>query len=100
VGEIFEIKLEFHNHTTGPITNLVLSIPVPPGTAFAGCSGCRGGGPQGGVVIFDRGTVPPGGKVVGIFRVRPAEPGFFSVVGSFDSAQGGADSNPNWYLIG
>ncbi|HEX9711561.1 MAG TPA: hypothetical protein VGB52_03285 [Actinomycetota bacterium] len=100
VGEIFEIKLEFHNHTTGPITNLVLSIPVPPGTAFAGCSGCRGRGPQGGVVIFDRGTVPPGGKVVGIFRVRPAEPGFFSVVGSFDSAQGGADSNPNWYLIG
>jgi len=102
VGEIFELKIAFHNHTKKPIPDLVMSAPVPTGTTFLSCDACFGGVPDPvtGRVVFNRGIGEAGGTRLGVFRVQVTGPeGLYTTQASATSDKGTIVSNVIRYWI-
>ncbi|HEX9712538.1 MAG TPA: hypothetical protein VGB52_08325 [Actinomycetota bacterium] len=100
-GEVLELKIEFHNHTSGPVDDLTMWMQVPAGTTFLSCSACAGGAPDANDrVTFNRGIGEPGGKRKGTFRVVVGGPrGMYTSQAMASSDHGMVDSNTIRYWI-
>jgi len=70
-GEILEFKIEMHNHTSDPLSDMTLFGEVPSHTTFYSCKACVNGTPDlvTGKIRFNVGLGNAGGKRIGLFKV-------------------------------
>jgi uncharacterized repeat protein (TIGR01451 family) len=73
-GDTIEYQLTFSNTGNADATGVLLTDPVPTGTAYVSCTG--GCEQSGSTVTWDLGTVAPNHSVVVTFRVTVSTTGF------------------------